>query len=212
MSHFSPKVSSILAVVAAFSMAAASQAQVVPVSATTASAGSGWHDTMPDHLISARVRDGVLTIDGMVAKVQLNYDIQHSGYMYFFVPGVGTAVVSMAPLADGAKVANAFDGDKLAFSVDGHSVELSSGVSLLAGRKSHAKADAYVRLDRSTLALSRTPRMGYGNTTESPYVWPLSNPDLGSKEKVAYVVPPPPLPKSVLPRTVDEASTATPKQ
>lgn len=209
MSHFSPKVSSILAVLAALSMAAASQAQVVPVSATTASAGSGWHDTMPDHLISARVRDGVLTVDGMVAKVQLNYDIQHSGYMYFFVPGVGTAVVSMAPLADGAKVADAFDGDKLAFSVDGHSVELSSGVNLLG---KHKKADAYVRLDRSTVALSRTPRMGYGDTTASPYVWPLSHPELGSKEKVAYVVPPPPLPKSVLPRTVDEASTATPKQ
>jgi hypothetical protein len=167
---------------------------------------------MPDHLISARVRDGVLTIDGMVAKVQLNYNIQRTGYMYFFVPGVGTAVVSMAPLADGAKVADAFDGETLAFSVDGHSVELSSGVSLLAGRKSHAKADAYVRLDRSTVALSRYPRMGYGDTTASPYVWPLSNPELASKEKVAYVVPPPPLPKSVLPRTVNTASTGSPNQ
>ena len=87
---------------------------------------------MPDHLISARVRDGVLTIDGMVAKVQLNYDIQRTGYMYFFVPGVGTAVVSMAPLADGVKVPDAFDGEKLAFTVDGHSVELSNdGNSLL---------------------------------------------------------------------------------
>ncbi len=204
-----------VALVTALSVAVAGQAQekAVPVSATTsqpANAGSNqaWHDSMPDHLISARVRDGVLTIDGMVAKVQLNYDIQRSGYMYFFVPGVGTAVVSMAPLADGVKVADAFDGEKLAFSVEGHSVELSSEVNLLAKRKN--KADAYVRLDRSTVAISRTPRMGYGDTTASPYVWPLSNPELGSKEKVAYVVPPPPLPKSVLPRTVDTASTAAP--
>ncbi len=202
MSPFSPKVSSMLALVAAFSLVAASQAQAqakaVPVSSTTATAGSGLQDVTPDRLISARVRDGVLTIDGMVAKVQLNYDIQRSGYMYFFVPGVGTAVVSMAPLADGAKVPDAFDGEKLAFSVDGHSVELASSINLLPGRKSHAKADAYVRLDRSTVALSRYPRMGYGDTTAAPYIWPVSNPELASKDKVEYVVTPPPTPKSML--------------
>jgi hypothetical protein len=209
MSQFSPKVWS-LALVAALSVVAASQAQaqakLVPVSSTTSAAGDTgsarvWHDTMPDHLISARVRDGVLTIDGMVAKVQLNYDIERTGYMYFFVPGVGTAVVSMAPLADGAKVADAFDGETLAFAVDGHSIELTSDTTLLPGRKSRAKADVYVRLDRSSVALSRYPRMGYGNTTASPYVWPLSNPELASKEKVEYVVPPPPTPKSLLPQT-----------
>lgn len=204
VSQFSPKVYSMLALVAALSMAAAShaQAKLVPVS-TAGDTGTAraWHDTLPDHLISARVRDGVLTIDGMVAKVQLNYDIERTGYLYFFVPGVGTAVVSMAPLAEGAKVADGFDGETLAFAVDGHSVELTSGTTLLPGRKSRAKADVYVRLDRSTVALSRYPRMGYGDTTASPYVWPLSNPELASKEKVEYVVTPPPLPKSVLPQT-----------
>jgi hypothetical protein len=128
--------------------------------------------------------------------------------MYFFVPGVGTAVVSLAPLADGVKVPDAFDGEKLAFDVDGHSVELSNEGSLLAKRKN--KADVYVRLDRSALAVSRYPRMGYGDTTQPPYVWPLSNPEPASKEKVAYVVTPPPLPKSVLPQTVDTASTGSP--
>jgi hypothetical protein len=204
--------------VAALSMATASQAQtqakMVPVSATASRAGNtqstAWHDTMPDRLISARVRDGVLTIDGMVAKVQLNYDIERSGYMYFFVPGVGTAVVSMAPIAEGVKALDAFDGEKLAFAVDGHSIELSSEGNLLAGRKSKAKADVYVRLDRSTVAVSRTPEMGFGDTTEAPYVWPLSQPEPASKEKVAYVVTPPPIPKSVLPRTVETASTASP--
>lgn len=218
MSHFSPKTLTTLALVAVLSVAAAShaqaQAKLVPVSSTTPRSGdtqsTPWHDTMPDHLISARVRDGVLTVDGMVAKVQLNYDIDRSGYMYFFVPGVGTAVVSMAPIADGAKVADAFDGEKLAFAVDGHSIELSSEGNLLAKRKSKAKADVYVRLDRSTVAVSRTPQMGFGDTTEAPYVWPLSNPERASKEKVEYVVTPPPMPKSVLPRTVDTASTAAP--
>ncbi|HSY34725.1 MAG TPA: hypothetical protein VK814_03130 [Acidobacteriaceae bacterium] len=217
MSQFSPKVCSMVALVAALSMAAASQAQapakLVPVTSTTSQptdtgSARAWHDTTPKTLISARVRDGVLTIDGMVAKVQLNYDIQQTGYMYFFIPGVGTAVVSMAPLADGAKVPDAFDGEKLAFTVDGHSVELSNdGSSLLEKRK--GKADVYVRLDRSTVALSRYPRMGYGDTTQAPYVWPLSAPEPANKEKVAYVVPPPPTPKSMLPQT---ASSGTPKQ
>jgi len=216
VSQFSPKVCSVLALVAALSTAAVTQAgaqaKAVPVSSTTsqpADTGStrAWHDTMPDHLISARVRDGVLTIDGMVAKVQLNYDIQRTGYMYFFVPGVGTAVVSMAPLADGVKVPDAFDGEKLAFTVDGHSVELSNdGTSLLDKRKS--RADVYVRLDRSTVALSRYPRMGYGDTTQAPYVWPLSGPEPTSKEKVAYVVTPPPVPKSLLPQTASSGSTS----
>ena len=187
MSLFSSKVSSALALVAALSLTVSGQVQA-----------QAKVDGMPDHLISAHVRDGVLTIDGMVAKVQLNYDIERSGYMYFFVPGVGTAVVSMAPLVDGAKVADAFDGEKLAFSVDGHSIELSSASNLL-GR--HKKADAYVRMDHSTVAISRTPRMGYGDTTASPYMWPLSNPELASKEKVDYVVTPPPTPKSMLPQT-----------
>ena len=66
-----------------------------------------------------------------------------------------------------------------------------------AGAKKKNKADVYVRLDRSTMAVSRYPRMGYGDTTQPPYVWPLSNPEPASKEKVAYVVTPPPLPKSV---------------
>jgi len=207
VSQFSTKVYSTLALVAALSVAIASQAQAPakPVSASTTTASQ---DTMPKNLISARVRDGVLTIDGMVAKVQLNYDIQHTGYMYFFVPGVGTAVVSLEPLADGTKVPDAFDGEKLAFTVDGHSVELSNeGTSLLDKRKS--KADVYVRLDRSTVAISRYPRMGYGDTAAAPYVWPLSGPQPANKEKVEYAVTPPPVPKSMLPQT---ASSGTPKQ
>jgi hypothetical protein len=208
VSQFSLKVCSALTLVAALSMAGATQvdaqAKAVPVDSATTAA----QDTMPKNLISARVRDGVLTIDGMVAKVQLNYDIQHTGYMYFFVPGVGTAVVSMDPLVEGTKVPEAFDGEKLAFTVDGHSIELSNdGSSLLEKRKS--KADVYVRLDRSAVAISRYPRMGYGDTSAAPYVWPLSAAQTASKEKVDYVVTPPPVPKSMLPQT---ASSGTPKQ
>jgi hypothetical protein len=202
MFQFSPKVCSILALAAALSVAVASQAQsqakMVPAS-TTSQPAPVSNDSMPKSLISARVRDGVLTIDGMVAKIKLNYDIQQTSYMYFFVPGVGTAVVSMAPMEGATKVPEAFDGEKLAFTVGGHSVELSSDGSLL--DRHRGKADVYVRLDPTTTALSRYPRMGYGDTTNAPYVWPLSDAAPASKEKVAYVVPPPPTPKSMLPDT-----------
>lgn len=219
MSSFSAKIFTMVALVAALSVVAVSQteAQAKLVSASAASSSSqassqssALHDTMPGHLISAHVRDGVLTVDGMVAKVELNYDIERIGYMYFFVPGVGTAVVSMSPIADAEKVQNAFDGSTLAFSAGGHAFELSSEGNLLSKRKDKSKADVYVRLDRSTVAVSRSPQMGFGDTTQSPYVWPLSAREPKSKEKVAYVVPPPPMPASVLPRTVDTASTATP--
>ncbi len=217
MFHFSPKIMTTLALVAALSAGMASQAQtqaqLVPASASSrsnhslAQRNTTWHDTAQSHLITAHVRNGVLTIDGMVGKVQLNYDIEHAGFMYFFVPGVGTAVVSMSPLADAVKMPDAFDGDKLAFTAGGHSFELSSEGNLLSKKKKLAKADVYVRLDSATVALGRYPQMGYGDTTEPPYAWPLS--EVAPQEKVDYVVTPPPMPKSVLPRTVETASAGS---
>src|SRR5579875_2646024 len=47
-----------------------------------------------EKLLYGRVRDGVYTVDGMVAKVQLNYDVNGVRFLYMFVPGVGTAVIS----------------------------------------------------------------------------------------------------------------------
>ena len=207
MSQFSLKNFSALTLVAALSMVGTAQVEAQAKAVRVDAAAPAAQDTMPKNLISARVRDGVLTIDGMVAKVQLNYDIQHTGFMYFFVPGVGTAVVSMDPMTDGTRVPDAFDGEKLAFTVDGHSIELSNdGSSLLEKRK--GKADVYVRLDRSAVAISRYPRMGYGDTSAAPYVWPLSASQTASKEKVDYVVTPPPVPKSMLPQT----ASSGPKQ
>lgn len=198
-----------MALVTALSIVAVSQTKAqAPASTASPSTQASSHDAMPGRLISAHVRDGVLTVDGMVAKVELNYDIERTGYMYFFVPGVGTAVVSMSPIAGAAKAPNAFDGSTLAFSAGGHAFELSSESNLLSKWKEKSKADVYVRLDRSTVAVSRSPQVGFGDTAQSPYVWPLSARE--SKSKVGYVVPPPPMPASVLPRTVNTASTATP--
>jgi hypothetical protein len=212
MYHFSPRVCFMLTLVTASCFAAASQVQaqavVASMSATSRasnsipSQGQTRHDPVPNRLISVQVHDGVLAIDGMVAKVQLNYEIQRTGYMYFFVPGMGTAVVSLAPLADTVKVKNAFDGSKLTFVAGGHTFELTSKGNLLTKDKS--KTDVYVRLDSSTVAVGRYPMMGFGNTTEAPYVWPLSGPAM--KDTTAHFVTPPPMPSSVLPQTVDTAT------
>ena len=164
---------------------------------------AAWHTTSPNRLISAQVSDGVLTVDGMVGKIDLNYAIQHTGFLYFFEPGVGTAVVSLSPLAGAEKVTGGFDGSKLAFTVEGHSFELSCARPMLSRRRNKEKADIYVRLDASTAALSRYPKMGYGDTTEPPYIWPLSQPE--PVTNVHYAVTPPPMPRSVLPETVDTA-------
>jgi hypothetical protein len=218
MDYFSPRVYLILiytVAIACFSAVSQVQAQTqaTPVAMTRTSNPSNsdsllrpaWQDTLPNKLISAQVHDGVLTIDGMVAKVQLNYEIQHTGYLYFFVPGMGTAVVSLAPIPDAVRVKNAFEGAKLMFSAGGHTFELTGSGNLLTRDKT--KTDVYVRLDSSTVAMGRYPRMGFGNTAEAPYVWPLSAP--ATKDRESHFVTPPPLPRSVLPRTVATNTTSS---
>jgi hypothetical protein len=177
-------------------LAASSQIQAQALVANSSinsnpSSKSAWHDTLPSKLISARVDDGVLTIDGMIAKMQLNYDIDKASYMYFFVPGVGTAVVSLSPMSDSIKVKNVFDGSTLSFTFDGHSIELTSKGDILGSGKS----DAYIHFDGSTVAIARTPRMGFGKTLQSPYVWPVSS--MSADEKQSHLVDPPALPANM---------------
>jgi hypothetical protein len=208
MFHFSPRAFVQLTVVGACCLAAAGQVQAQSILATTSTTSKSsnsnpaWHDTIPGKLISAKVRDGMFTIDGMVAKVKLNYNIASASYMYFFVPGMGTAVVSLSPMPGAVKVKNAFDGSKLTFTADGHSFELSNDGELV------GKADAYVQFDRSTVALARTPRVGYGSTTQSPYVWPMSGQSAADKD--AHLVQPPALPTNLLPRTMVAAPAPVP--
>jgi hypothetical protein len=168
---------------------------VATASSTPASTTPTWHETAvpADKEITTKVINGVLTVDGLVAKVQLNYEIHHAGYLYIFVPGVGTAVVSRVQTYGSTKVLNAFHGSDLAFSVGGHNFELASQSPMVA-----AKEDAYVRLDTATVALDRMPMIGFGSTTRAPYAWPLSGP--AAKDTQAHFVQPPPMPANLLPR------------
>jgi hypothetical protein len=169
-----------------FAHAAASSAAV------TSTAGNAWHDTVPDKLISAKIHDGVLTVDGLVAKVRLNYDIHDQAYMYVFLPGTGTAIVSLSPLPNGERVKDLFHGSTMKFSIDGHSFEVVSQ-----GGFGEGVSAGYVSIDRNTAMISRSPMVGFGMTTRPPYVWPVSGkPATGAD--TAYSTN---LPASMLPRT-----------
>ena len=186
-----------------------------------------WHhkakaaDAVPgSKRIDAKVTGGILTVDGLVAKVELNYDIHHSGYIYFFAPGVGTAVVSRVEMPGSTKIQDAIHGSSIAFTLEGHSFALENDDVLTAsaqaienpaikGRKQKAKEthDVYVVLDANARALYRTPQVGFGNTRVAPYVFPLS--ESQPKDTYAHMVQPPPMPVSVLPRTKATQSGAT---
>lgn len=154
-----------------------------------------WHETSaPEKLITADVRDGVLTLDGQVLKVQLNYNIHKAGYMYFYLPGTGTVVLSLVPMTNAVQVKGAFHGSTLTFPVGKHSLELSNNGPLMG----NGKTDAYVWLDTKTRAIDRYTMVGFGTTTRAPYDWPYSAPT--PKAERTFNTPPP-IPARLLPRT-----------
>ena len=156
------------------------------------------HRSASDTLIYGRVRDGVYTVDGMVAKVQLNYDVDGANFLYLFVPGVGTAVLSMAADPNNVTAEAKLRGNELTFMVGDHHFKLT-GVALVNGKGS-APEHLYVRLDRSAWRLNRQPMVGFGNVAELPYAWPGALPPASVKEtEESRVVPP--VPASLLPST-----------
>ena len=161
----------------------------------------GHHRKTEEKLIYAHVRDGVYTVDGMVAKIRLNYDVQGSKYLYLFVPGVGTALVSVTPNADALTTPATLQGGALTFSADGHHFSLT-GVSL-GNDKGQSPAHLYVRLDRSAWRLSRTAMVGFGNRPELPYEWPGALPTEQEQESQSV----PPVPASLLPSLSTVAPT-----
>lgn len=157
-----------------------------------------------EKLIYARVRNGVYTVDGMVAKIQLNYDVGGAPFMYLFVPGIGTAVISVSPEPDALMTNAALHDDELTFTVDGHHFGLT-GISL-ASNRGEVPANLYVRLDRSAWRVSRLPMVGFGNRAELPYVWPGALPPEHAEETEAV----PPIPATLLPSLEHAPAASSP--
>jgi hypothetical protein len=136
---------------------------------------------------------GTYTVDGVIGKAALNYDIADLKYIYLYAPGVGIAVVGIDPFPGAKEQAKAFDGATLTVGVDGHELQLASDKPLL-GKKPKPES-AYVLVDRSFELPARFPVMGYGEIRRPPYAWPGAK----ANTKFAGPVQPPPIPVDLRP-------------
>ncbi len=135
---------------------------------------------------------GTFTIDGMIGKAELNYNIADLKFIYMYAPGIGTVVVSNQPFPGGKEEKNAFDDKTLTVSVGEHHLQLASDQRLLG---KHPES-AYVLLDRDFKLPSKYPVVGYGKGLKAPYAWPGGKPN----EMIAgELVAPPPLPQNLRP-------------
>ena len=142
----------------------------------------------PAKAVSVSISAGTLTVDGMIGKAGLNYDIADLKYIYFYAPWVGTVVVSNAMFPGAKEQPGAFDQHTLTVKVDEHEFQLYSE-KLLLGKK---PAAAFVAVNREFQMPSKMPLIGYGETLKPPYAWP------GAKE-IAGVRGAPPVPASLRP-------------
>ncbi|MGA7157338.1 MAG: hypothetical protein WBY53_10845 [Acidobacteriaceae bacterium] len=141
----------------------------------------------PPKMIPVTIARGTFTVDGMIGKAELNYNIADFKYMYLYAPGIGTLVVSDRPFQGGKEEKNAFNDKTLTVTTEDHKLQVASDVRLLPkGKKAES---AYVLVDRDFFLPTPYPVVGYGGIVKAPYVWP------GSREnaplKGAFVAPPP---------------------
>jgi hypothetical protein len=146
----------------------------------------------PPKMTPLTVSRGTFTVDGVIAKAALNYDIADLKFIYFYVPGMGVTVISNENFPGSKMQANAFDGPTLTVKADDHTLQLGSDQRLMQSKKPE---NAYVLVDRDFRLPSMRPEIGYGTTAKSPYQWP------GSKENksITGVFAPPPIPKNLQP-------------
>jgi hypothetical protein len=152
-------------------------------------------------MVPLTVSRGTFTVDGMIGKAELNYNIPNLKYIYLYAPGLGVAVVSNAPFPGSTLVKNAFNNNTLTVALADHTQEnvadhilqLSSDKPLM-GKNGHP-SPAYIAVDTDFRLPSKFPVVGFGEIRDAPYVWP------GAKRNVhlAGTYDPPPTPKNLLP-------------
>jgi hypothetical protein len=131
----------------------------------------------PPKLLPVNVVHGELTVDGLIAKAGLNFQIVDLKFFYIWVPGLGTAIVSNEPFPDAKVQANALDGKVLTVQADGHQLQLACDQPLL-NEKKPKPINMFVAVDRSFDKGSAYPEFGYGNVLKAPYAWPGTLADL----------------------------------
>jgi hypothetical protein len=135
---------------------------------------------------------GTFTVDGMIGKAELNYDIPDLKFIYMYAPGIGTLVVSNVPFAGAKEQQNAFDDKTLTVTVGEHKLQIGSDKRVL-GKK---PASAFVLVDRDFKLPSKYPVVGYGKVLKAPYTWPGGRPN---EALAGAFVAPPPIPGSLQP-------------
>ncbi len=149
----------------------------------------------PPKMTHVVIENGMLTVDGWTGKAELNYDILDLKFLYFYAPGVGTAVVSNVFFPGAIEQREAFNENALSFLVNGHAFQLSSDKRLL----SKKPESVWVKLDSGYQADARYPVMGYGSVSVAPYVWPGAQPK--AMRAIGTVVAPP-LPSAFRPKLI----------
>jgi len=144
----------------------------------------------PPKMTPVSIAQGTYTVDGVIGKAELNYDIADLKYIYLYVPGLGVTVISNEPFPGAKAQDNAFNDKTLTVSVGEHTLQLYSEKRLLA-----KPSPAYVLVDRDFMLPSKFPVMGYGALRQPPYAWP------GAKQVqvAAGPVVPPPVPVNLRP-------------
>ena len=135
---------------------------------------------------------GTFTVDGMIGKAELNYEIPDFKYIYMYAPGIGTLVVSNEPFLGAKEQRNAFEDKTLTVTVGDHKLQIGSDKRVL-GKK---PASAFVLVDRDFRLPSKYPVMGYGKVLKAPYTWPGGRPN---EALAGAFVQPPPIPVSLKP-------------
>jgi hypothetical protein len=160
----------------------------------------------PPRTVAVSISRGTLTVDGMTGKAALNYEIKDLKYIYFYVPGIGTTVVSNDPFPGAVEQKHAFDDKTLTVTVGEHVLQLSSDNRLLG----KAPESAFVLVDKYFTVPAKFPVMGYGPIRVAPYAWPgsKSNGAVKSGDEVKSAVEAPPLPVDLRPTLLLEPCPA----
>lgn len=145
----------------------------------------------PPKTVSVSISRGILTVDGLTGKAALNYEIKDLKYLYFYVPGIGTTVVSNDPFPGAVEQKHAFDDKALTINLGEHVLQLSSDNRLLG----KTPESAFVLIDKYFSVPTKFPVMGYGPIRVAPYVWPGSK----GNEDLKGTVEAPPLPADLRP-------------
>lgn len=123
--------------------------------------------------VELNVQNGTLTIDGLIARARLNYDISSYLYLYISIPGYGTVVTSPVHFPYSTEAKDALTGNTLSFqTTDDHLIELASEKQI-SGR---GKRSIFYSVDRVYQQPGRYPTIGYGTVSKAPYMWPGAAP------------------------------------